>query len=784
MNHALALNARGLVTSPNPLTVPSDALGVADNIILNRTGLIQSRLGLTKAATGPGGPINSIFTFNGNVYAHYGASLGSPTILKYWNGSVWSTALSGTFTGTRAARMHTVEASGNLYLTAGDVYRMEHDGATILGAGAPKALGLDRYGPTNVLTGTGGFLTDGYWCAYRAVIGYKLGTAPTVLGAPSSRTVITNVTGTSGYAGGVAKNVVARILLPKAVNTASTALTTSYFVQLYRSAITTSGAASDEMQLVAEQYLGASDISNGYVEITDICPEAFRGAYLYTNASAGDPGLRPGLANSNEPPPAARSIAQWRDCMWYGRTTSRYRLAVQILGTGTTGLAATHTITVAGTTYTAIAPGAPAANQFVVETSGSASQNIESTAINLVSCINKSASNTLVYAYYVSGSAPDSPGKIVFESRLQSSAASFTVAASANGTAYLPNIGAAASATRDVLTNGVSFSKPDQPEAVPLLNNFAIGSTANTVLASDATQDALWIWTSQGLYRAIGTDYTNFQVELFDSTAILAGPQMHTVLDGEVFAMTTQGACRVSMSGLQYVSGDIDADLRSALTRCGLSTQSAFGFVVANVQDHRVEFWLSEDPSATSGCKYAYCYDPRGKSWTRRYFSATAGTTSAELRMGATYDPDSGLVWMCGGVTGDGEVYYELRTGSASDYTDTLSDASAVAPYRVVAWSEQDGDDPAQAKAWREAQVMWGDAVPVTVTCTVESSEGATESSTFTPTAGSTNRIPVGRISGRGTRLYLEISNNDRGAGFDIAGVSLFCRSYGPRSVK
>lgn len=93
--------------------------------------------------------------------------------------------------------------------------------------------------------------------------------------------------------------------------------------------------------------------------------------------------------------------------------------------------------TLAGVDYWAGSSEDVPTNTFEVVSDGTPGTNINDTAISLVSVINRSASNTLVYAYYIS-SVNDLPGQMLFSERSIGGAA-FTANSSA-GTSFSPNL--------------------------------------------------------------------------------------------------------------------------------------------------------------------------------------------------------------------------------------------------------------------------------------------------------------------------------------------------------
>lgn len=134
------------------------------------------------------------------------------------------------------------------------------------------------------------------------------------------------------------------------------AITTAYFFQVYRTAVSQStgtGTLSDldpgdEMGLVYEANPSSGDITSGYVSITDVTPEAFRGANLYTNPNSGE-----GISQANEVPPKAKDMALYKNYLFYANTETRYRKQFSLLSvSGLTANTSRLTITNGTTTNT------------------------------------------------------------------------------------------------------------------------------------------------------------------------------------------------------------------------------------------------------------------------------------------------------------------------------------------------------------------------------------------------------------------------------------------------
>lgn len=128
-------------------------------------------------------------------------------------------------------------------------------------------------------------------------------------------------------------------------------VTTAYFYQVYRSPLTTSSGVArlgdldpgDDLQLVFETNPTAGDLVNGYIAMSDITPESFLGANLYTNINSGE-----GILQANEIPPLSHDIALFRGTVFYSNTQTKHQKQIALLGTS--GLAS-HSFIIDGTAY-------------------------------------------------------------------------------------------------------------------------------------------------------------------------------------------------------------------------------------------------------------------------------------------------------------------------------------------------------------------------------------------------------------------------------------------------
>lgn len=119
-----------------------------------------------------------------------------------------------------------------------------------------------------------------------------------------------------------------RITIPDGIDS-------NYFYQIYRSSVAQATGASnfddvepsDELQLVYEAFPTVAELTANEIIVTDITPDAFRGANLYTNASTGE-----GILQANEPPPFAKDINRYRNSVFYANTRTNHSMQLNLLG--------------------------------------------------------------------------------------------------------------------------------------------------------------------------------------------------------------------------------------------------------------------------------------------------------------------------------------------------------------------------------------------------------------------------------------------------------------------
>lgn len=529
----IQLDMKGLYTNPNDLSkVPTGALLEATNIVIDRDGIGEQRRGLKKygvALAWSAVPPDSVVSYQDRLIVHY------ENTFVYDNdgaGGAW-TAYAGTYgVPTGAEAVCYAQANKNLYLgTNKGILKLDAYNAAFRAAGVPR--GLDGSGTAD----DSGWFADSTQVAYRIVWGYMDANSNLLLGAPSERIVVANTTGSPS-------NVDLTFSIPATI-------TTSYFYQVYRSpqSVDLSTTPNDECQLVLQASPSASDISNGYVALTDSIPEELLGATIYTAQS------QQGINQSNFQPPIAVDMTTFKGHTFYANTVGRHFIDLSLLAVDGTGLAEDDTITIAGVVYTAKAAEDATAGEFLCQTSGTASENIDASARSLVHVINTYASNTLAYAYYVSG-FNDLPGNIMIEER-GIGGSSFTLSVS-NAAAWFFQSG---TSSNETYPGRVYISKHQQPEAVPALNYLDVGSALSEIYRIIALRNSVFIFKEDGVFRLTGDDISSFAVTPWDTTVNLRSPRGAVLLNNQIYCFTTQGVISVSETGSAITSRPIEVDL-------------------------------------------------------------------------------------------------------------------------------------------------------------------------------------------------------------------------------
>jgi len=444
MTQSVVLKIRGLYTSDNDLSaVPEGALLKATNIVIDKTDVAEPRRGFDRLSAGFASSsyrASRLWVYQSKTFSHT-----TNNQVTYWDGAAWQ-VLPGTYTAPTTGKVYTAEANQNLYFTTNSgVKKLAVYTGTPVAAGAYKGLDMTASLATALPT----WFTTANYVAYRVLWGYRDANNNLILGAPSQRETLSN-------ASGVTKSVSLTVTIPSGV-------TTSWFVQVYRSALSSADPPSDEMQLVYEANPSAGEVTAGSMTIADITPDSLKGATLYTSAS------QEGLANGNEQPPLCKDIAVFKGHTFFANTTSKHRYYSTILAVGgSNGVVFNDTVGIGGITYTAKLTETAASAQFACQgfTFADADVSVASdtitltghgmandTAVTLTSSGTLPAGFTSATTYYVVTTATDT-----FKLSATSGGAAINITAAIGGGTHRGTTGAG-SAAQNIRDTAVSLSR-------------------------------------------------------------------------------------------------------------------------------------------------------------------------------------------------------------------------------------------------------------------------------------------------------------------------------------
>ena len=587
MSQSLTLKNKGLFTNSNQLSaVPEGALSIARNVNIDKDEIVEPIRGFARLSDAPASELirnDRLSSYQGFLIARRS----SDDSMAYYSAG-W-TAYSGTYAHPDSdyARMQFAQSNGNLYFTTSlgvkvlDVYS-----GPVYSTGMPR--GLDGTGATS---GSSGMMNGNTQVAYRVLWGSRDASNNLYLGTPSQRIVVSNSPGGT-------HNVAMTFTIPSGI-------TTSDFFQVYRSKESASSTdePNDELQLVYEKNPSAGEITAKSVTFTDSTPVSLMGASLYTNSS------QEGIQESNDEPPFAKDIAVFKNYTFFLNIKTKHKLSIKLLSAGGTGLVADDTITINSVVFTAKASETIASGYFKVSTGGSASQNISDTAQSLVKVINQYASNTAIYAYYVSG-YQDLPGQILLMQRSLGTS-SFAVTVSRAG-AW--DIGTGTS-SNDEYQNGIMWSKSSQPEHVPASHLELVGSKNFEGRRIVALRDSLFILKTDGVFRLTGSA-GKWSIDPLDTSTRIIAPDSAVVVNNQIFCLSDQGIVAISDVGVEVISRPIEDQIADILSESSTKVKK-LSFGVAYETDRKYILHTITTADDTY-CTQAFVYNTFTKAWTTR----------------------------------------------------------------------------------------------------------------------------------------------------------------------
>lgn len=185
-------------------------------------------------------------------------------------------------------------------------------------------------------------------------------------------------------------------------------------------------------------------------------------------------------------------------------------------------------------------------------------------------------------------------------------------------------------------TNRVYYSKYQQPEAVPIVNFFDVGSQDKAILRIVPLRDSLFVFKEDGLYRISG-ETAPFQLELFDNSFILLAPDSVAVCNNVIYAWTTQGIQSLSEGGAYVISRPIDNIILQIQSSNYTNFTTATWGIGYESDNSYIVFTVNEEDDEVA--EIAYRYSTITQTWTTYDKSNSCGVINNfddKLYLGAT----------------------------------------------------------------------------------------------------------------------------------------------------
>ena len=647
---SIILAIKGLFLNPSTFgdNAPNGALTIANNVVIDRPSVVATRRGFDNSfSTLTGTSVSALFQYNGVKLLSGTDHLMYADLLDDGNFVAYSGSYAEPDQSNLASRVRGLESNKNFYfITSDGTYRLDRPAGQPRLAGAPPGLS-----GTAAPTGATGFLPNNTNVAYRVVFGYRDYNQQLILGAPSSRIVLANSSGTSA-------NAVVTFQIPKEIQLSPT----NYFFQLYRGNASPDLATEpdDEMALVYEDVCAGT----ATMTITDITPDTLKGASLYTNQG------QDGILQSNYRPPWCMDVCTFKQYAFYANTRNLQNAALTLVSAGASNgadaLVPTDTVTftesqVGGASFTLTAVSGAnntALGQFQVSNTGNPGLDIQVTASNLALVANAYATNTFLTAYYTSG-ANELPGKLRFDRlSLTENAFSITVNRTAPWEQPFP-----ITSVNDARPNRIYFSKFNQPEAVPLVNYMEIGSANAVIRRIVPLRDGVMVLKDDGIFR-ISNAAPPFNIQPIDFNVRILADNTAAELDNKVYFLSDQGVIALSDSDAQIMSFVLDKTIIENTSPTLFPNLKAVAWGLAYQSDRKYVLFMPAT-SADTQSQQQYVYNHLTEVWTRWTLGASCGMVfkkDGKMYLGSVAGSAPGAA--------DSYVYQERKTFTNNDYAD------------------------------------------------------------------------------------------------------------------
>jgi hypothetical protein len=220
---------------------------------------------------------------------------------------------------------------------------------------------------------------------------------------------------------------------------------------------------------------------------------------------------------------------------------------------------------------------------------------------------------------------------------------------------------------------GLSFSKFQQPEAVPLENSLTVGNpTYPIVRVIPLRQSVLIFKQGDGIWQLVGTGPSDFRAVPYDLTTQIAYPWSAAALDDNVCFVSTKGPAGVNESGgvFPLAPPGYDCPIREQILDINSLTSAKYMFGVGYESEKCYILWTPTVTGDTTSTE-AWVFSLATRAWTRWPLPAVTGFVDA-LNTNALIYTD--------GAT----VFQERKTYTSADYQDgadsTISISAVASP--------------------------------------------------------------------------------------------------------
>lgn len=158
----------------------------------------------------------------------------------------------------------------------------------------------------------------------------------------------------------------------------------------------------------------------------------------------------------------------------------------------------------------------------------------------------------------------------------------------------------------------VMFSKPGQPDAVPLTNFIQDIPKGQTVLRGAALRQSLFIFLTNGDIWTIAGSFP-YRVTKFDGTATLIAEGSLVEHNNRLHCLTTQGVVAISEGGIEVLDEAIKPDLQPLIAAEQAAGTLGSIRACSYESEHQYRLYLS-----TTSSFYVYVYNSLYRKWTRQ----------------------------------------------------------------------------------------------------------------------------------------------------------------------